>query len=76
MSEQNNRLFYMKKLYIKPTLELELIEETDILAGSARVEVEEYDGEKYQYKIPTKPEEGDGTDYGAKQSTFIWDDEF
>ena len=65
----------MKKLYIKPTLELELIEETDILAGSASVEVEEYDGEKYQYNIPTKPEEGNGTDF-AKQSTFIWDDEF
>lgn len=75
MSEQNNRLFHMKKLYIKPTLELELIEETDILAGSASVEVEEYDGEKYQYNIPTKPEEGNGTDF-AKQSTFIWDDEF
>lgn len=75
MSEQNNRLFHMKKLYIKPTLELELIEETDILAGSASVEVEEYDGEKYQYNIPTKPEEGNGTDF-AKQSTFFWDDEF
>ena len=75
MSEQNNRLFYMKKLYIKPTLELELIEETDILAGSPSVEVKDYDDTKHQYEIPTKPEEGDGTDF-AKQSTFIWDDEF
>lgn len=75
MSEQNNRLFYMKKLYIKPTLELELIEETDILAGSPSVEVKDYDDTKHQYEIPTKPEEGDGTDF-AKQSTFFWDDEF
>lgn len=72
----------MKKPYIQPLVEFEKIESFDILAGSPTGSVtgdDAINGTVFNNEnIDTYLGEGagDGTDYGAKQSTFIWDDEF
>lgn len=62
----------MKKIYIQPTIEIEIIEASDILAGSPTLEEENYDG--------TKPEDVDpivkpgGEDNFAKRGNTWFDD--
>ena len=71
----------MKKLYIQPLVEFEKIESFDILAGSPTGSVTGDDAingtDPNNEYIDTYFGEGagDGSDF-AKQSTFIWDDEF
>lgn len=71
----------MKKIYIQPQVEFEKIESFDILAGSPTGSVTGEDAIKgtdpNNENIDTNLGEGagDGSDF-AKQSTFIWDDEF
>lgn len=70
------RFYNMKKVYIQPTIEFELIETSDILESSWKSDTDRFDGEDKD-AIDGKVDSGDGTDVGdAKQSTFIWDDEF
>ena len=72
----------MKKLYIMPFIEIELIEASDILAGSPHVESNDAitDGNYtpgINGTITEGPGDGEEDNFGAKGgSTFIWDDEF
>ncbi len=67
----------MKKLYIQPSIEFEAIETADILKSSWEVNSGDFTGDN-DSDSPSGSLEGGGSDeFGdAKQSTFIWDDEF
>lgn len=67
----------MKK-YITPTVEFELLETADMMAGSGKVDGGDFTQEKTDgnQDVDGNLKPGDGTDFGAKQSTFVWDDDF
>lgn len=64
----------MKKLYIIPNIEVELIEASSICAGSPKLDVDDYTGEdkKPDSDLDDKPTGGDLSDM-AKQGGFFFD---
>lgn len=73
----------MKKLYIKPTIEVEQIEASSICAGSPNLTNTGFDGSDNNNgnnHVDNKPTEGDGTDFGGAKGTNTWfldfDDEY
>lgn len=70
---------FMKKLYIKPSIEVEAIEPSDMIASTIDVNANGFDAPEGAENDPnygiSQGGPGDGSDF-AKESTFIWDDEF
>lgn len=66
----------MKKVYIQPSIEFEFIETSDILVSSWNTKGNYFTGDNkpdIDGELGGETEENFGE---AKQSTFIWDDEF
>lgn len=61
----------MRKLYIQPSIEIEIMDATDLLAGSPTVETEEFDNSKGDGPDGTLTG-GDGTNFGFAKGNNHW----
>lgn len=54
----------MKKLYIQPSIEIEMVETLDMIAGSPQLDVDDFSGndKKEDSELTTNPTGGDLTD--------------
>ncbi len=64
----------MKKIYIQPTIEVETIETSNIMAGSPHLIEDNYDGTIITDDINNKIEEGDGGDFAKGTGFWTYDD--